>query len=172
LTFVDPQKRYHFQHPQTFLPESLAAGESVELLRPRPNGPDVIGIQIQLKTGNAEADRRNVDPEFHRKTLEEVWRQQREDVLRGPAEYLPDADWKPLGMRVFRIQAAPLLDAGPGPVTKAERRVNFDYYLVLTGRPESFVVTARTLQDPPAEFRKETEGLIKTFRPGAPGAGR
>jgi hypothetical protein len=180
LTFADPQKRYSFRHMQTILPDSLGGGESIELVRARPNGPDVIRIQIQLKTGNPEADRRNVDPEIHRKTLEEEWRQQRGDVLRGPAEWLPEADWRPFGMRVFRIQAAPMLGSGAGagagagsgigPRVKVERRVNFDYYLVLTGRSDSFVVRAITLQDPTTEFRKETEALIKSFHFGPPQA--
>jgi hypothetical protein len=168
ILYVDPQKRYHFLHPQTLMPESLSGGDSVELVRPRLEGPDAIGIQIQTKTGNAEADRRNIDPDFHRKTLQEIWRQDRQEVIQGGAEWLPEADWKSSGMKVFRIVAALPQTAGRAAV--ATRRAYFNYYLILTSRPESLVVTARTLQDPPTEFHKEAEALIKTFRFGPPGA--
>ena len=166
LTYVEPEKRYHFEHPQTFLPDSLAAGASVELIRPRLEGPDAIGIQLQPKTGNAEADRRNIDPEFHRKTLKEIWRQDRQEVIEGTAEWLPEADWKPAGLRVFRIEAA--LPIITGRAAAPPRRAYLDYYLILTNRPESFVVTARTIHDPPTDFRKETEAVIKTIRFGPP----
>jgi hypothetical protein len=170
LTFADARKRYHFQHPQTLLPESLAGGESVELIRQRPEGPDAVGIQLQPKTGDADADRRNLDPEFHRKTLKEIWRQDRQEVIEGAAEWLPEADWKSAGLRVFRIEAALPIPAGRGAATP--RRAYLDYYLILTNRPESFVVTARTIHDPPTDFRKETEALIKSIRLGPPEAAR
>ena len=55
-----------------------------------------------------------------------------------------------------------------GRSTPVQRRVHLDYYLVLTNRPESLVVAASTLQDPPTDFRKEAEAMIKTFRFGPP----
>src|SRR5262249_36487252 len=83
LTYVDPHKRLTSRHPQPLMPDALGGVESVELVRFHPGGPDVIGIQIQPKTGDPEADRRNLDPEFHRRTLEEIWRQEHQDVLHG-----------------------------------------------------------------------------------------
>jgi hypothetical protein len=166
LLFVDPQKRYHFLHPQTLLPDSLAGGDSIELVRARLEGPDALGIQVQTKTGNAEADRHNIDPEFHRKTLQEIWRQERQEVIPGTSEWLPEADWKSSGMKVFRIEAA--LPQTNGRAVAAIRRAYFNYYLILTSRPESLVVTARTLQDPPTEFRKEAEAVIRSFHFGPP----
>ena len=132
----------------------------------RPEGPDVVGIQLQPKTGDAEADRRNLDPDFHRKTLAEVWRQDQQDVIAGSNGWLPEADWKPAGMKVYRIEAALRLAASRAAT--GQRRVHLDYYLVLTSRPESLVVNATTVQDPPIEFRKQTEAMIKTFRFGPP----
>lgn len=170
LTYVDPRRRFHFQHPQTLLADTTQGTDSVELIRVRPDGPDAVGIQIQPKTGDAEADRRNLDPEFHRKTLEELWRQERQDVLPGSTEWLPEAEWKPAGMKVFRIEAALRLVAGRS--VKVQRRIHLDYYLILTNRPESLVVTARTVQDPPTDFRKEVEDMIKTFRFGPPDGAR
>jgi hypothetical protein len=170
VTYVDPRKRFTFQHPQTFRPDPSSGAESVELIRMRPEGPDAIGIQIQPRTGDPDADRRNLDPEFHRKDLIERWRQDREDVLVGTTGWLPEADWKPAGMKAHRLEAAVRIATGRAGVR--ERRAHLDYYLVLTGRPESLVVTARTVQDPPTEFRKEAEDVIRTFRFGPPAADR
>jgi hypothetical protein len=166
LTYVDPRRRFHFRHPQALQDDSPPGADSVELVHFRSDGVDVLGVQIQPKTGDAEADRRNLDPEFHRKTLAEVWRQEHQDVVSGSHGWLPEADWKAAGLRVYRIEAALQLVAGRGaPVA---RRVHLDYYLILTNRPESLVVTARTDQDPPVGFRKEGEAVIKTFRFGLP----
>ena len=132
----------------------------------RPEGPDVVGIQLQPKLGDLEVDTRNRDPDFQRKTLEEIWRQEHQDVLLGAHGWLPEADWKPVGMKVYRIEAAQRIVTGrAGPV---QRRVHLDSYLVLTSRPESVFVSALTDQDPPLDFRKETEAVIKTLRFGPP----
>ena len=69
-------------------------------------------------------------------------------------------------MKVYRIEAA--LRFASSRVATAQRRVHLDYYLVLTNRPESLVVDAKTVQDPPIEFRRQTEAMIKTFRFGPP----
>jgi hypothetical protein len=166
LAYVDARRRFHFYHPQTLLDDSPPGADSVELVHLRPEGPDVVGIQLQPKTGDAEADKRNLDPEFHRKTLAELWRQDQQDVVAGTNGWLPKADWEPLGMKVYRIEAALRLAARTG--TPTQRRIHLDYYLVLTSRPESLVVNATTVQDPPIEFRKQTEAMIKTFRFGPP----
>jgi len=166
LAYIDSRRRFHFYHPQSLLDDSLPGADSVELVHERPDLPDVIGIQLQPKTGQAKADRDNLDPEHHRKTLVEVWRQNKQDVIGGFITPLPEADWKEAGMKVFRIEAA-LRDAGSRGTT-AQRRVHLDYYLVLTGHPESLIVTATTVQDPPIEFRKQAEAIIKTFRFGPP----
>src|SRR5262249_35757669 len=123
-------------------------------------------LDLLLKTGDAAADRRNADPEFHRRSIEEGWREDQLDVLRGTSGWLPEADWKPLGMKVYRLEAA--LRAIGGRTAPAQRRIHADYYLVLTGRAENLFVTARTVQDPPTEYRNETEALLKTFRFGPP----
>jgi hypothetical protein len=166
LTFVDSRRRFHFYYPQSFVDDSVPGSDSVQLVQTKPEGPDVIGIQLQPKTNDTAADRRNVDPEFHRKTLMEVWRQNQQDVVAGSNRWLDEAEWKPAGMKVFRIEAA--LRFNPSRLTTGQRRVHLDYYLVLTNHPESLVVTAETVQDPPIQFRKQAEDMIKTFRFGPP----
>ena len=106
MAYVDPRRRFHFYHPQSLFDDSPPGADSVELVQMRPEGPDVVGIQLQPKTGDVEADRRNLDPDFHRKTLAEIWRQDQQDVLAGANGWLPEADWKPAGMKVYRIEAA------------------------------------------------------------------
>ncbi len=165
VAYVDPRRRFHFYHPQSLLNDSPPGADSVQLVQMRPEGPDVVGFQLQPKTGDAEADRRNLDPDHHRKTLEEVWRQTQQDVLAGSNTWLPEADWKEAGLKVYRIEAAL---RPPGNASTSQRRVHLDYYLVLTNRPESLVVTAETVQDPPIEFRRQAEDMIKTFRFGPP----
>jgi hypothetical protein len=166
LTYIDPRRRFHLRHPQTLVNDSPQGADSVELVRILPDGSDVVGIQIQLKTGDLAADKRNLDPEFHRKTLAEVWRQDRQDFIAGAHGWLPEADWKPVGMKVYRIEAALQPSAAGGPTP--QRRIHFDYYLILTNRAESLVVTARTEHDPPLAFRSESESIIKTFQFGMP----
>ncbi len=164
VAYVDPRRRFHFFHPQTLVDDSPPGADSVELVQTRPEGPDVVGFQLQPKTGDVEADRRNLDPDFHRKTLAEVWRQGQQDVIAGSSGWLPEADWKSAGMKVYRIEAA--LRSSPTRTVTAQRRVHLDYYLILTNRPESLVVNATTLQDPPIDFRRKAEAMIKTFRFG------
>jgi hypothetical protein len=166
LAYVDSQRRFHFLYPQSYQSDTPAGPETIELIRPRSQDPDVIEIKLLLKTGDPAADRRNVDPEFHRRNIEEEWRQSQWDVLRGARGWLPEADWKPLGLKVYRIEAAARGIAGRN--APLPHRIHADYYLVLTGRTDNLLVTAMTVQDPPAEFRKETEALLKTFRFGPP----
>jgi hypothetical protein len=168
VAYVDPRRRFHFYHPPSLFDDSPPGADSVvNLVQMRPEGPDVVILQLQHKTGDVEADRRNLDPDFHRKELAEIWRQNQQDVVAGSNGWLPEADWKSAGMKVYRIEAA--LRAAPGSRdAMSQRRVHLDSYLVLTNRPESFVVNATTLQDPPIEFRKKTEAMIKTFRFGLP----
>jgi hypothetical protein len=164
VTYVDPHRRFHFRHPQTFVNDSLPGADSVELIRQRPEGPDVIGVQLQPKTGDAAADRRNIDPDFVRRELEERWRLDRLDFVAGANEWLDKNEWNPL--RVYRIEAA--LKVAPAGAPAVERRIHYDYYLVLSQRDESFVVNATTVQDNPGAFRKEAEDMIKTLRFGMP----
>lgn len=166
VAYVDSRRRFHFYHPQSLVDDSPPGADSVELVQMRPEGPDVVGFQLQPKTGDAAADKRNLDPDHHRKTLEEVWRQTQQDVLAGSNAWLPEADWKPAGMKVYRIEAA--LRYSGGRVTAGQRRVHIDYYLVRTNRDESLVVDAKTVQDPAVDFRNQTEKMIKTFRFGPP----
>jgi len=164
LLYDDPEGLFHFRHPQDFHLGALTnPGDSVELLRGSPAAPDRMEFLIQHKTGDAEADRNNRSPDFHVKLLNESWRQQKQDILRGPTGWMPDADWAPYKMKVYRINAALRPSIG---AAKRDARVHFDEYVVQFGRDESLILRSTTVQDPPAPFRKQVEAVLKTFRLG------
>jgi hypothetical protein len=163
LVYIDPRRRFHLRHPQSFADDSPPGGEEAILVKYRQEGPDVFNLHVQVQTGDAAADRRNLDPEFQLKELQEKWRLDRQDAVMGSRGWLPEADWQPAGMKVYRLEA---ILRGQGAA--GAQRLHLDWYLVLTSRAESLIVTAETVQDSPLEFRKEAEAIIKTFRFGMP----
>jgi hypothetical protein len=164
LTFDDPKGKFHFRYPQDFRTGSPSDGYTVDLFRPRPNGdPDTLQLRLQFKTGDAQADRMNRDPDFFHQTLKAEWKESKFDVLQGPLGWLPDAEWAPSKMKVYRVEVAL---RGSGVSNKKDQRVHSDYYLVLFTRDESLAVTAMTAQDPPIGYRKLVESIIRTFQFG------
>lgn len=166
LTYNDPQGRFHFRHPQELqLDPRTPPGDTVQLRELLPNGyPDrVFSLEFQPKSKDPKADRDARDPEFHKKSLNEAWARDKQEVLRGPSDWLPEADWAPYKMKVYRIEAA-LKTSGPSP--RDAQRVFLDYYLILTAQNESLVVEAMTVQDPPLPYRKQVEAILKTFQFG------
>jgi hypothetical protein len=168
LTYNDPDGRFHFRHPQDYLVDEQAAVEDENndavILKDHPTGrtlPTAIRIELIPKTGNAETDRNQRDPDFYVKQLNDVWNEDRIDVLHGPSAWLPESEWWPFKMKVFRIEAA--LKSG-GAAGRNESRVFFDRYIVLFSRNECLVVTATTPKDPPLPFRKQVEDILKTFQ--------
>jgi hypothetical protein len=167
LTYVDPRGRFHFHHPQELRPApSQSEGDVVELLDPQPLGPDVVSIEILPKSSDPRADAQNRDPEFHRKNLNEQWLRDRVDVIRGDSGWLPEADWAPSKMKVYRIEAA--IKPGERVAKGRVNRIYADYYLVLLSRNESLFVESRTVREQPTSFRGQVEAMMKTFRFDAP----
>lgn len=171
LTFATPAApntpRFFFRHPQELLPPPgppLSPGR-IDLLDRWPVPNDEMSLNLVAKTGKPEEDRRNRDPEFHRKNMLADWERERLDVVQGPHGWLPEADWAPLNMKVYRVQAA-LKETKPE--SRNLPRTYLDFYLVLFGRDECLALTATTTQDPPAAFRKQTEAVLKTFHFDAP----
>lgn len=175
LTFAGPAvpnaPRFFFRHPQELLPPPVPplAPDRVDLQDRWPNPRDDMSFSVLPKTGKPESDRRDRDPETHRKGMLAAWERERLDVVQGPHGWLPAEEWAPLNMKVYRIQAA-LKETRPE--TRNQPRTYIDFYLVLFGRDECLAVTASTTQDPPAAFRKQTEAILKTFHFDAPKAKR
>ena len=124
---------------------------------------DVVALQFQPGTGKPETDRQLRDPEFYRKGLTERWRQERLDVLRGPAGWLPEAEWAASKMKVYRMEA---VLRGMGREDRRPRRTYFEQYLVLFGRDDTLAVAVTTEQDPPMVFHKQAAAILKTFEFG------
>lgn len=160
LSYDDPQGKFHFRFPQEFRPGRPPDDFSLELVRPRPGGPDTLEFQRVVKTGDAEADRLNRDPEFHLKMLKEEWRQNKYNVIPGPHAWLPEADWAAAKRKVYRAES---VLKGPATAGKPELRVHNDLYFVQFGRDESLVVTSNTVQDPATPFRNQVEAILRTF---------
>jgi hypothetical protein len=161
---ADPKvPRFTFRHPQELLPPPglPAAADEVNLWDRWPEPRDELSFVLVEKTGKPEVDRQFRDPEYHRKQMLAQWDKERLEVVQGPHEWLPAADWTPHNMKVWRMQAA-LKETRRE--TRAMPRSYIDFYLVLFGRDETLLVTATTSQDPPAAFRKQTEAILKTFR--------
>jgi hypothetical protein len=168
LTYDDPEGRFHFRHPQDYLPQKppfLAKDDLIQLGDSAAGSDEgrIITLRLQPKSGNPVEDRANLDPDSHVKELNDEWLKSRQDVTRGPSGWLPDADWAANKMRVYRIEAAL---RPKGPEGRNVPRIFLDYYLVVFTQNESLVVTAMTGQDPPLPFRKEVESILRTFQLG------
>lgn len=168
LTYDDPQGRFHLRHPQDMHPKVEAGPDSdgsLQLLDEHAGTLEgrVVTIVLQNKTGDPQKDRDNRDPDFHKKDLNDNWTRNRRDVLHGPSGWLPEADWSPFKMKVYRIEAA---EKPSDPSARDVPRIFLDHYLILFTRDESLAVDAITGQDPPLPFRKQVEEILKTFALG------
>jgi hypothetical protein len=161
LGYDDEEGRFHFRHPQEFRVKVYPEG-GVELLYARPDGRDVIEINLVHKTGDPQRDRLAGDPIQQKKFEEDQWKKEGQVVLPGPAGWLPDAEWAPLKRKVYRFEAAlrPGDDGGPGPQVG---RVYLDHYIVQFQRNEILRVVALTTREPHRSFRDQAEQVIKSF---------
>ncbi|HEY2154948.1 MAG TPA: hypothetical protein VGH33_04920, partial [Isosphaeraceae bacterium] len=152
LTYLDPQGRFTFQHPQDLLPPGRAQASinALFLTRGGPEGRDLVQIDVF-------GERR--EPEALKEVLKARWDQVQAEVLSGSEEWLPAAEWP--GMKVFRIEAA------LKPPTRGGRaqRVHFDAYLIQFSDQASVIAIATTTKDAVPGFRREVEQVLKTFRP-------
>ena len=163
LLFDEPQGQFHFLHPQELRPTPVPGG--IRLLDLRPEGPDMIQINLVPKSQDPQKDRLAADPVQEKKLLEEEWRKSGVKVVAGPAGWLPDAEWGPFKRRVYRIEAGLIKeDDDASPPTE---RTYMDRYLVQFPRNEVMKVTAMTTRerDHP-EFRTMAENIIRKFEFG------
>jgi hypothetical protein len=139
----------------------------IDLLDPRPDGQDVIQVNLIPKGQDPRRDRLAADPLQEKRQLEEDWRKKGERVLPGTAGWLTDPEWARLKRKVYRIEAAliPDQESGPAPVPSSGR-IYMDRYIIQFTRNEVIRVTAMTTRDPHIQFRELAESLIKTFNFG------
>lgn len=163
LTYVDPENRFFFQHPQELhqpqeygLTKTTAAGV-IELVHLRYGmGRDWISLEVLPKS-----DRK---PEDIHKSVFADWKAKKYDMLEGSAGWMPEAAWP--GMQVYRFEAVILAH---GRSTQGVERVHFDGYVVhLKGNDLSLLVQSTTAQDAPLQFRKDVEAMLRTFQASRP----
>ena len=165
LMYDEPQGRFHFLHPQEMRPMKVYPDGGVDLLDRRPDGQDVIQLNLVPKTQDPQKDRLASDPIQEKKQLEDDWKKRGVNVVPGLAGWLPEADWAPFKRKVYRIEAA-LKQDDEGPAAATDR-IYLDRYLVQFTRNEIMKVTAMTSRDKEhPDFRKKAELVIKSFEFG------
>lgn len=162
ITYDDPQGGFHLAHPQN-LRIAQVYPEGIDLVDRRLDGQDVIQLSLLPKTGDAAKDRLAADPIQQQKALMDQWKAEGQDVLQGPAGWLPEADWASLNRKVYRLEAALKPPADGGDPQVRGGRIYLDRYIVQFARDETLVVTAMTTRDPHIPFRNQVELLIRTF---------
>jgi hypothetical protein len=140
------------------------------------HGSDALVIAVQPKEADPVRNRQNQDPSSHIRRLRSTWEKSHQDVVEGPAGWLPNEVWAPLKRRVHRVEAA-IRQAGPAAT--AAPRVYWDYYIVQFSTNNSIIVTAMTERNDHVVFRDQAESVIKSFnfgpstdQPAAPSAAR
>jgi hypothetical protein len=160
LDYEDSQRRFHFRCPQELRLEPQMDPNAVGLVD-RHHRESSLVFQFFPKNVIPERERQYRDPDFHRRTLYSLWEEQHWDVVKGPAGWLPEADWLPLKRKVYRIEAA---TKPPEAGANAQRQYR-DYYLVLFTTNQMMVVWAITNEDH-LKFREQAEAVIKSFQFG------
>ncbi len=164
LTYDDPQRRFHFRHPESLRPIPAQSSDDVALAEVTPQGNNTFAMRFVAKSPNPALQKRNADPGFFVKALEDEWSQSQIDFRKGPSEWLPEADWKPLNLRVHHYEAALMPDP---KAPRSSKRILVDHFFIQTTHEESFIVTATTDLDPPAPYRRKVDAIIKTLRFGS-----
>lgn len=165
LVYDDPEGRFHMLHPQEMMIVRQYPDGGIDLLDRRADGQDVITVNLLPKTGDPQRDRLAADPVQEKKRLDDEWKRRGEKVLPSHSDgWLPDADWKRLNRKVYRIEAA--LMARDDPAGPASGRIYLDQYIVQFSRGANLKVRAMTTRDPHVPFREKAEALIKNFNLG------
>ena len=165
LLYQDPQERFYLQHPQSLtLSPQMVGPNSLELVeQDHGAGKDVFILELSPGPENPQADRQFRDDKQFQHDIDSDWLKNKRDALRGPAGWLPEAEWAPL--RVFRKELG-VVAGGGDDQGKAVERIYCDYYLALSKKNECFHVQSMTIRDDHVAFRTQTEGIIKSFHFG------
>ncbi|HZW29537.1 MAG TPA: hypothetical protein VFF52_02455, partial [Isosphaeraceae bacterium] len=92
LLHDDPQRRFHFRHPQELTVQRENPDE-LDLIYPRPDGgSDVLRIILVPELKDPQRDRMARDPEALRQALRAEWERKRYDLVPGPAGWLPERE--------------------------------------------------------------------------------
>lgn len=160
LTLVEPKGRFQLEYPQEYQmirnPEVPEDAAGIDLVHPRADGADVIAVALRPKS--------QLDGPTLAKNLFESYQSKGAEVVKGPAQWLPDADWP--GFRVFRFEAAVV----PNDNAKARQgnppgqRIHLDGYILQSGRDYGLEIQSATGLEAPGEFRAQVEEVIRTVK--------
>jgi hypothetical protein len=157
LLFVDDRGRFHFLLPQSLVtaPDQVP-GDRIMMGKARPDGSsDMVVLTFWPNT--------QVKPEAANKDFFDQLRNRNGvDVDPGASQTLPEADWPK--MRVTRTEAAARLGGSRGP-----QRLYLYSYVAQLSQNASVTIGASTVQDPPTQFRKDVEDVLRSFKLGLPG---
>jgi hypothetical protein len=166
LTYLEPSRKFSFQHPQDLLspdrgPIAPLEPNAASLVRIRGGGIDRLEIEFTPKT---------LAPEALKQKMAARWAAMKLEVIPGTEEWLPEADWPK--MKVHRIEAAvkvvePKARSGV-PAAPGSTRIHFDGYLVQFGQSASILAIATTSRDAVAPYRREVEQILKSIQIGPP----
>jgi len=166
LVYEDPSGRFSFRHPQELQATSdFMEPDTVQLIDQRPEvGKDVFVLQLPPGTDDPQADRRFHSVDQFKQTIEANWSRKKADVVRGPEEWLPEPDWAPFKLKVYRKELGVKTQA---PTAKGTvERIYLDYYFVLSNRNDCFHVQSMTIRDDHVAFRTQAERIIKSMEFG------
>jgi len=163
LVFEDPMGRFHFSHPQGLRPNPYEMDPNVLQLVDRQlgAGQDVFILSLPPGAEDPQKDRLFRNPDQFRREIDADWAKSKLEILRGPAGWLPDADWAPL--RVYRKEIGVKAE-GTDEKGKRVERIYIDYYLVLAKRDECVHVQSMTKRDDHVAFRTQAESMIKSLQ--------
>ncbi len=140
-----------------------AGPDSVELVDLRPEvGKDVFLLQLPPGSDDPQADRRFHSVDQFRRTIEAEWAGKKLDIVPGPEEWLPEANWAPL--KAYRKELAVKTKATT--VKGTVERIYLDYYFVHSDRGDCFHVQSMTIRDNHVTFRTQAERIIKSMEFG------
>jgi len=169
LVYEDPLGRFHFSHPQELRPSPYETEPNLlQLVNQQLGvGRDVFIVRLPPGADDPQRDRQFRDPDQFRRAIDSYWAKSKVEILRGPAGWLPDADWAPL--KVHRHELGVKLE-GTDEKGKSVERLYVDYYLVLSKRDECVQVESWTNRNDHVAFRTQAETMIKSFQFSRPDA--
>lgn len=160
LLYQDPRDRFYLLHPQNLeLSPRMIDPNVLELVeQDHGTGKDVFTLTLAPGAAEPQADRDFRDANQFQRKIDAYWAKMKDaETIRGPAGWLPEAEWSP--WKVFRKELGIVAGAGV-------ERIYCDDYLVLSKRNECFHVQSMTIREDHVAFRTQSEGIIKSFHFG------
>jgi hypothetical protein len=171
VVYDDPKGRFHFRYPQDMMPRPgnpQFNRNGIDLVSlDAAHGNDIIRIVLPPMVEEPGGNQEFRDPGVMVRNSTGFLKEKGWPYFIGHSGWLPEADWAPLGRKVFDHEvAADLTDSEGGKL-----RVYADYFLVHFERNLRVRIDVLTRRDDHAAFRKTALDLIRSFKTGpSPGA--